>query len=197
MVKILCFITLLILSFRTLAIDLATGDVLLQPLNCWSCELIEQEEDSLYAHAGIVINIRGQFFVAEAIQSVHLISLEKFLQRTKAMAQVKVLRYRFINNDLRSKITKRIISLIGYPYDADFLWNNKVNGKESFYCSEFVYKVFVKELTFFNLTTKKMPFKVNPKLWDQYFHGKTPRGELGISPEDFNQSFDFFEVGFL
>ena len=39
-----------------------------------------------------------------------------------------------------------------------------------------------------------MLFDENPEAWDRYFRGNTPRGELGISPEDFNQSLDFEEI---
>ena len=177
--------------------ELLSGDILLQPLKCWSCSLIEEQENSNFSHIGIVVNIDGKVMVAEAYGSVRLVTLEEFLKKTHPAKSVKARRldYHFFNfENFEEKLKESIKSLLGNPYDRAFLWDNKINGKEAIYCSELVYKVILPQVKFWDLNPKAMPFDVNPDLWDRYFRGETPRGRLGVSPEDFNKSRDFFTL---
>lgn len=49
--------------------NLQTGDILLQPLYCRLCELIESEEQSIYSHMGLVIQRESETFVLESFGS--------------------------------------------------------------------------------------------------------------------------------
>ena len=78
---------------------------------------------------------------------------------------------------------------LGRPYDRWFSWE----GSE-IYCSELVFKVLAPLVHFEDLSPKPMLFDQNTEYWDRYFRGQTPRGELGISPGDFELSSDFETV---
>lgn len=189
-----------VLSMKSFALELRSGDILLQPLHCWSCNLIEAQERSDYSHIGIVLDLGGEIFVAEAWGKVKIVPLKKFLAKTQKGAKVKVRRVDFhpysyaqFSRDLDYEVLK----YVGNPYDPQFLWDNFIKDKEAIYCSELVYKVLSPLLSFHDLAPKPMLFDVNPELWDRYFRGETPRGKLGISPEDFNLTSDFYTVGEL
>lgn len=176
--------------------DLKVGDIILQPLKCWSCTLIEQEEHSSYSHIGVVYsNIENKILVAEAYGRVQIISLDKFLSKgdPARKAVVKRLKYKL---DLNQKKTfqEKIKHWDNHPYDRAFLWHNFVDGKEALYCSELVFKALKEVYHFSDLEVKVMNFEHNADYWDRYFRGNTPRGEIGISPEDFNKSSDFIFV---
>lgn len=189
------FITLILflVSNLTFARSLKSGDVILQPLKCWSCNLIEQQEKSKFSHIGVVIERNNKLFVAEAYGKVRLVSVEEFLEKTHPEKDSVVLE---LTHDHVSKedLLKTVNSYVGLPYDREFRWNNFILDQEAIYCSELVYKVFKSLVKFKNLAPKRMTFDKNPELWDRYFRGNTPRGELGISPEDFNQTSDFVRV---
>lgn len=183
----------LLSSHSAFAYKLKAGDVILQPLKCWSCSLIEDQENSQYSHIGIVVEKNKKLLIAEAYGLVKLVTLEEFIKKTHPNKKNKVLR---IKNQLISKtdVLDGIKLFLGNPYDRGFLWNNYIEGREVIYCSELVYKVLNPLVKFNSLSPKRMSFDENPELWDRYFRGQTPRGELGISPEDFNISPDFFEI---
>jgi len=202
MKKLILLLTLLcsLFSMKSFALELKTGDILLQPLHCWSCNLIEAQENSEYSHVGIVIKVGKEIMVAEAYGKVKLVSLEKFLSKTERAKRVKVRRLdsHFYNFEVfQETIKNQFLSFEGNAYDSQFLWDNHIDGDESLYCSELVYKVLTPVVRFYNLSPKIMHFDVNPELWDRFFQGNTPRGKLGISPEDFNLSTDFYTVGEL
>lgn len=179
---------------KTQAVELQTGDVILQPLKCWSCSLITAQEKSEFAHIGIVVKKENQIFVAEAYGEVQLVTLEKFLEKNHPDKKAKYIRLKLHKNLDPFVLSHLIQGYIGNPYDAQFGWNNFKGGKELMYCSELVYKVLEPLVSFNDLSPKPMLFDVNPDYWDRFFRGETPRGEDGISPEDFNKSLDFFEL---
>ena len=186
----LCFI---FMSSAVANDSLRTGDIILQPLKCWSCTLIEEQEESSFSHIGIVVEIAGELEVAEAYGEVKLVSLNDFLKKSHPEKSNKYIRVTNspIDSDLLVSSVKKFI---GNPYDRAFRWNNFIDGREAIYCSELVYKVLNPQVKFGDLSPKRMLFDINPELWDRYFQGNTPRGELGISPEDFNESSDFTEL---
>lgn len=193
------FITLLLTlnySFAQVG-ELKTGDILLQPLSCWSCSLIEAQEMSDYSHMGMVVKIGETPYVAEAYGSVKLTPLKQFVERTKKGSKIKVRRldHHFFSEEVfNTMVAQNILGFLGNEYDAQFLWRNQIDGRESLYCSELIYKVLAPMVWFHDLAPKTMTFDVLPDLWDRYFRGQTPRGEIGISPEDFNKSLDFYTV---
>jgi hypothetical protein len=194
MPQILVIFLLFIVSVgSSYAHKLKTGDILLQPLKCWSCSLIEQQESSLYSHIGVYLSIDGKDMVAEAYGRVQIVSLEQFLSKTEPNLKVVAKRHHEFKN-LGDKFISKILEYIGNPYDSYFLWDNLINGEEAIYCSELLFKAMVPFVSFNDLSTKEMLFDVNPDLWDRFFRGQTPRHKEGISPEDFNLSSDFFFI---
>jgi len=176
---------------------LRSGDVLLQPLKCWSCNLIEAQEESIYSHVGIYLEVNQRPMVLEAYGSVRLISLTEYLKKTEENQKVKILRSNLIDSVSEAELLNYGLKFVGLPYDRFFLWDNQINGKDAIYCSELLFKIFDKFNLLNDLKLKMMTFDTNPDLWDKYFRGETPRGELGISPEDFNKSSDFIFIGEL
>lgn len=190
---IIAILSSIFISSTTFAAnDLKTGDILLQPLGCWSCSLIEQQEDSEYSHIGIYVTENDQDFVIEAFGGkVQKVTLQKFMAKTQKGLTVRVKRLKnidLIDLDLLKSVLESFLDL---PYDRYFLWDNEVNGKEAIYCSELVYKAYVYFTPFITLAPKRMLFDINPEDWDRYFRGETPRGKWGISPADFDKSHEF------
>ena len=173
---------------------LETGDIILQPLKCWSCSLIEAQENSRFSHMGMAIVENGEVFVLEAYGKVQLKKLSDFLAKTQSDEKIQVRRFPHLSKAQKIKISELSRNLIGNAYDAEFLWDNFDQDKEKLYCSELVYKILDQVIKLDDLEPKVMLFDINPELWDRFFKGETPRGHLGISPADFEHSLDFYDV---
>ena len=186
-------ILLTLVSFKSISSELKNGDVLLQPLACWSCSLIEAQENSIFSHIGVYLRINNQDMVAEAYGKVKLVTLSEFLAKTEKNQKVLVRRHVDFEK-LGEQFNQKVMSYIGNPYDSMFLWDNYIKDKEAIYCSELLYKAMKPFVRFNDLGPTSMPFDINPEYWDRFFRGKTPRGKVGISPEDFNLSNDFYTI---
>lgn len=176
-----------LIPLNIFANSLKVGDLLLQPLHCRLCNLIEGETHSEYSHIGIVLQTSPQIFIGEAFKEVRAVSLEEFLKKTEKGLQVKVLRHRS-NINLKKLKSIFIQYFQKMPYDRNFLW-----GNDSFYCSEFTWKIlkfFTKELP----SPKPMTFYYHPEEWEKYFNGPSPVGKRGISPADFDRSIFFRQI---
>lgn len=196
---------LLFLTWTSLAKatpDLQVGDILLQPLDCWSCSLIEEEEESIYSHMGIVVST-NPVLVADSRKKVEVQSLEEFNSITEKNQKIQIMRFRNedIVNALRSK-SSAFLALFrsefeGLSYDHKFLWNNfDENGNQTLYCSEMVAKLLQAFLGI-DPIVKRMHFNRNTDQWSRYFHGDIPAGKWGNSPADFERSNLFYSVGEL
>jgi hypothetical protein len=196
------FVFFLLLTGQLLAApDLKVGDILLQPLKCWSCALIEAEEETIFSHIGIVIEVKPEVKVAEAFGKVVLKNLKDFHAKTEQGQKISIRRFRnervvdyFVRN---AKELKQIFQndFEHRQYDHNFLWNNfDENGDEKFYCSELVSKLIS---AFIGIETpiKRMHFIRNREHWIKYFKGNPPDGQWGNSPGDFERSELFYEVG--
>ncbi len=179
---------------------LRVGDILLQPLDCWSCSLIEAEEETIYSHVGVVISV-NPLMVAEALGSVRVLPFEVFRSRNQSGQALKILRY--FDFSIQSKLIASRDEFIkifyekfyGKKYDHDFLWDNvDESGQEKIYCSELLTKLF-EAFGLESVPVKRMHFDMNPLEWEKYFKGKVPRGEWGNSPGDFERSDLFYVVG--
>lgn len=181
----------ILFTFNCFAVELKAGDILLQSLNCWVCKLIEKQENSIYSHMAIVLQVQDdQVIVAHAWDKVKAVSLNEFNSMTKEGTQLMVRRH----------ISKRSFDDLfeiyqnqfdGIKYDKEFLWDN-----DSLYCSEFVYKLFnqvTDELT----PPKKMRYDYGRDYWNRYFNGNIPDGLDGNSPADFEKSKFFTTIGFI
>lgn len=164
--------------------SIRAGDILLQPLDCWSCELIVGEEKSPYSHIALALDSKT---VIEAYGKVRIISLQEFLGKTGKDKKVLVKRSFFEFSEKELKIAASKIQNL--PYDSKFLWDD-----ETLYCSELVYKILARFVEFTELAPKPMHFDYKPEMWRRFFRGDPPVGELGISPGDFDRSTDFYTV---
>jgi hypothetical protein len=188
------FITSL-LSFASPTLQ--TGDVLLQPLHCYLCDLIEAEEDSIYSHVGIVVfDQKDQILVAEAYGSmVRLVTLDQFLLKTQKSQSVLALRPKEVIQFSEEEKNNFSLKLIAdyqqfwaeVPYDSAFSMDD-----DKVYCSELVLKLLNPFLSV-KIPTKKMHFDKNREHWLKYFSQHVPDGEQGISPADFERS-NLFEI---
>lgn len=194
--KLAAFIFGILLSFGVFALELKKGDLLLQSLRCYVCNLIEAETNSPYSHIGIVLFKNNKPYVLEAFSNVAIVPLKEFLSKSKKNITVKVLRHKALRDSEYYGLNAFAQNIEGNPYNKSYRFNNYINGKKSYYCSELVYE-YLKEITNFIPHPTPMPFKINPDLWDKHFQGDTPRGELGISPEDFNDETYFDVIGYL
>ena len=93
--KILIVIFPLVFSLNTIAapsaaansddpkiLEVRTGDVILLPLDCYSCRYIADEEQTEFSHSGVaIVDEKGEIFVAEALGKVKLVPLKNFLAR--------------------------------------------------------------------------------------------------------------------
>ncbi len=196
---------LLLLSWAALvqaAPELKVGDILLQPLDCWSCDLIEAEEESIYSHMGIVISL-DPILVADSRMKVEIQTLEKFNSITEQGQKIEILRFQ--NEDIVQELQKKSSSFLqlfkndfeGLSYDHKFLWNNfDENGSQTLYCSEMIAKLLQAFLGI-DPIVKRMHFNKNTDQWARYFHGDIPAGKWGNSPADFERSELFYSVGEL
>ncbi len=206
MSRYLWHFVLLLFSFPSYSIFLRDGDIILQPLSCYSCYAIAIEEGGPYSHMGLVIKLKKKDYVIESLAKVSMIPLELFLKRSTQKRSYIVLRnhelnqlylknktqfYQFVKSLKKSFFTK----FQDLPYDKSFLWDNfDENEKEKLYCSEFVTKIlnpYLKE----KIKTKKMSFRKMRDFWERYFQGRVPEGKEGNSPMDFFRSPLFFKVG--
>lgn len=192
---------MLIATTAIAKIKLQTGDILLQPLNCWVCGLIEEEENTIYSHMGITIVENQSIKILEAWGSVQESSLSDFLSKTQQGERIKVIRPKKSNlqnenslNEITDELRRNFEEdFQGKNYDRDFLWTNlDSNGQEKFYCAEFVAK-FLNTYLINKVLPKKMHFKKNRNYWRRYFQGSIPDNQLGLSPADFERS-NLFEV---
>src|SRR5438046_128198 len=85
-------LTFLMTSALWASPELKVGDILLQPTDCWSCDLIEAEEDTIYSHIGIVIS-DSPLMIADSNGKVKKQSLESFNKITEKGQQIRVLRF--------------------------------------------------------------------------------------------------------
>ncbi len=201
--KYLPFLLLLSWTISVKAMpELKVGDVLLQPLDCWACDLIEAEEESIYSHMGIVIST-SPLMIADSRRKVEMQPLEVFNSITEKGQSIRVIRFQ--NEEIVSELQKNAESFLtlfktefeGLEYDHQFLWNNlNENGEQKLYCSEMVMKLLQAFLGI-EPFVKRMHFNRNSDQWARYFHGEIPAGKWGNSPADFERSDLFHVVGEL
>ena len=182
-------------SHNVFSIELKSGDIILQPLNCWTCYLIEAQENSEYSHMGLYLKIDNRDYVLEAFGKVRLVSLEKFLEKTEKNTKLLVRRFKN-KNFIESELINRSLSFLEHEYDKDFIWDNfDDEGKEKLYCSELVYKVF--EPFYSGLPIKRMRYNIYREHWIRYFNGLPPDGKWGNAPADFEKSDLLIDIGYL
>jgi hypothetical protein len=172
--------------------DIRNGDILLQPLNCYLCNVIEEQEKSIYSHSGVAARSQdGRVFVFESIGGESPVSLSAFAARTQKAQRIRVVRPLEFEgkgpslDSLAAVLDAHFSPLI---FDKGMRWDNRdEEGRELLYCSEFVAKFlsyFLRE----PYGTKPMRFDVRRPFWIEFFGGAVPDGEPGIAPSDFLRS---------
>ena len=191
--KFLTFLFLVISSSASAKAFFHTGDVILQPLDCYLCSMIEAEESTPYSHIGLVVVDRdNQIRVIESYKKVAIVSLGEFLSKTEVGQKPLVIRtYETFN---QKNFTHELLNFYytkfdALPYDPEFSMDD-----EKLYCSELVMKILNPFLSV-KIPTKKMHFDHNRSAWESYFRGKVPDGAPGIAPADFLRSGLFYVVG--
>lgn len=197
--------SLFIVSSKSFAFPaLKTGDIILLPLHCWVCSLIELEHDTIFSHAGIVYrNPQSEdLFVLESWGETKMTPIKEFLERTqkeqapkymrnKEIAQLGAKKYQEFKAGLINSFKKDFEHL---EYDRDFLWDNKDKiGRDKLYCTEFITKILNPFLTQ-KIETYPMTFQKNRYYWDRYFNAQTPEGRPGNAPAHIERSPLFFEI---
>ncbi len=198
MVYSMLFLLWFSLLTNTYAKSLQPGDIILQPLNCKLCSMIESESNSIYSHIGIVVATqKGQTVIAEAYGGrVQAVPLSEFLAKTENGQRVLVRRSKEIAGfsfQKQKQFAKSFAQFFNYKffgklYDHFFSFDD-----EKYYCSELVFKMLNPFLKL-QLKTHPMTFDRNREFWEMYFQGHVPEGEPGIAPADFEHSKLFFTV---
>jgi hypothetical protein len=182
--------------------ELKVGDILLQPLDCWTCDLIEAEENTIYSHIGIVVSV-NPVLVADSRRKVEKQPFEVFNSITQKGQQIRVLRFQ--NEKIVAALETKSAEFqkffdeefAGLAYDHQFLWNNlDENGSQKLYCSEMIAKLLQAFLGI-DPIVKRMHFDQNTDQWARYFKGDIPEGKWGNAPADFERSDLFYVVGDL
>lgn len=203
MTKILAFLFCFVAFSSFASVRLQVGDILLQPLKCWSCALIEAEEETIYSHVGIIIAVEPEILVAEALNHVRVLPLATFNARTRKDSKLSV--RRLVGRNAVNFLQKHQMhfrqlyqnSFHGLKYDHRFLWNDVDEfGNETLYCSEFVTKLIYQFLGI-ELPVKRMHFEKNREQWIRFFKGTPPDGMIGNSPGDLERSNLLYEVGLI
>lgn len=204
----LIYLTLCLPAQALSPADLRSGDVILLSLDCYECRMIEEAEGSRFSHSGIVlVDGRGQVFVAEALGDVHHMDLASFLSRSapdrppvvmrnKELAQLSVGSLE-LNAFNRQILFSYLSKYHGASFDPDYLWDNfGAAGEELYYCSEFVVKL-LNEFLGHKIPTQAMSFKDNLEYWEKHFPNGVPEGKPGVSPGDIYLSSLFAQMGTL
>ncbi len=181
--------------------QLHPGDIILLPLRCHICQLIESETNSNYSHSGIVIGRRsGELLLAQALHGVELVPLSQFLSiKDPSRPALLVRPQEFINSPITTKqlMTTFKQEFAGAPFDHDFLWNNySETDEEMLYCSEFITK-FLNKFLINKITPTPMSFIHNYSQWEEYLGHPPPSNEPGVTPAYFTNSPLFKVIDYL
>lgn len=192
---------LMISSFYAQDYKPQTGDFLFLDLDCGSfCQAIKKVTYGIDGtkpdHVGIVyINDKNRAYVIEAdTKGVVKTRIDSFLNRSvDAKGHPKVMVGR-LKEEYRGSIDpaiKRLLALLGKPYDFAFDINN-----DSYYCSELLYKGFLDKANKPIFTLEPMTFndpdtKAIFPIWDDYFKKlgiPVPEGKPGLNPGSISRS---------
>jgi hypothetical protein len=191
-------VLLMFISFQGVASSSLwrSGDVLLIPLNCYSCRYIESESGAPYSHSGVLLKIKGKFQVAQSLGEVSTLSTEEFLSMGRKGEKALHLRSKYLASSVKDQKMSQVYKndFKGLGFDPQYRWNNfAADGSELLYCSEFITK-FLNRFLSKQILPGKMDYSYNWDYWFQYFSGKVPQNEIGNSPADFFFSKDFKKI---
>ncbi len=116
------------------------GDIIFQTSNSLQSKAIQLATKSKFSHVGIIMKIKGELVVLEAVQPIKLTPIQTWIKHgEKSSYSLK----RLIKSD--SILTKSVLakmrtkgnSWLGKNYDIAFDWSDK-----KLYCSELVWKLY-------------------------------------------------------
>ena len=113
---------------------LQAGDIVFQLTNTRQAPLVEVATMSQKTHCGIVVEKKGKLYVLEAISTVQLTPLDKWVARSK---DGKWWMKRYQDKPFNAKYNE----YLGVGYDNAFKFGNK-----KWYCSELVYDIYKRQL---------------------------------------------------
>jgi len=166
---------------------LRDGDIIFHQSTSSQSTAIKLATGSKYTHMGIIYLRNGNAFVYEAIKTVQLTPLDRWIARGVGK-HVVVKRLRDADTRLTpkalAKLKKAGRAFKGKPYDIYFGWSDK-----RIYCSELVWKMYnralgieigpLKRLKDFDLSHKAVAKKMKER-----YGSRVPSEEQVISPGD-------------
>ena len=181
--------------------DLRPGDVIMVPLNCWVCRLIEAEIGRPFSHSALVLGVsdQGEVFLAEALGEVRVIELSRWAKFLRGDAPWVVVRPEFKNfyQELSDENLSQYFFNVFYQkfkdlsFDPTYTWDSfDQAGNRTLYCSEFIYH-FLSPYLLFPLELGVASYQRHIDLWLQYFGGEIPDLGPGVNPGAFFDASGF------
>ena len=176
-------------AFGSERLKFMPGDIILTPMNCYLCKVIEKTTNSIYSHLFIYL---GKDKFAHSLSKVELIDLagiKKLVDKSRPSMHLRHIDSKRFSGGHFLKVFMSYFK--GLSYDKAFLWDNvDENGREKLYCSEFVAKFYAKA---YNIKLDTLPMEYNEyrEFWRGYFEGEIPDGLPGMTPSSFDKSEDF------
>ena len=181
-------IIVIILPSLCFAQNYQTGDIIFQTSKSAQSMVIQKATHSPYSHMGMIVNMKGQYFVLEAIQPVQYTPLQQWIKRGVQHGYVVKRYQKSLNLVQQQKLVKQAEKYLGRPYDIYFEWSD-----DAIYCSEIVWKAYqdglgiqlapLKKLSSFDLSDAKVK-----ALMKQRYGLQIPLQETVISPKDIFES---------
>jgi len=172
-------------NYKEDSIELKNGDIIFQTSLSSQSKAIQLATKSRYSHLGIIYINNGQYYVYEAIQTVTLTPLQKWINKGKDKHYV-VKRLKNSEKILTPKVLNKmkIVSkkYFNKDYDLFFEWSD-----DRVYCSELVWKIYKQTLNIeigdleylsdFDLESEIVKRKISERYGDSI-----PHNEKVISP---------------
>jgi|SRR6185436_1003919 len=121
-------------------LPLKSGDIIFQTSQSAQSNAIQLATHSKYSHCGVVFKYAKNFFVYEAIQTVSLTALDKWIARGQdGKFVVKRLKNdeQILSPEILEKLNKARNKYYKKEYDKYFSWTDN-----QIYCSELVWKMY-------------------------------------------------------
>ena len=165
------------------------GDIILSPMNCYLCKVIEKTTNSIYSHLFVYIDNNKFAHALTKVENISFSEIKKMVDKSRPSVHLRHIESdRFSGKQLEKFFKNHFENL---SYDPAFLWDNTDSrGRETLYCSEFVAKLLDRAFGV-KLETAPMEYNEFREFWRSYFNGNIPDGLPGITPSFFERSREF------
>src|SRR5262245_15964564 len=123
-------------AFDPAVLDVKDGDVFFQHLPGKLGAVIADVTDSSLTHCGMIVHLRGEPHMIEAIVPVRCVPLAKWRNQGDR-GHFLLMRMKSVTDDQLASTVKAAQSLLGLPYDLQYELDDR-----KIYCSELVYKAY-------------------------------------------------------